>query len=507
MDDRTYIAIDLKSFYASVECIERKLDPMTTNLVVADASRTEKTICLAVSPSLKSYGISGRARLFEVVQKVKEVNAQRQRSAPGRQLTGASTYDPEVKSHPEFALDYLVAPPQMAKYLQWSTRIYNVYLKYVAPEDIHVYSIDEVMMDVTAYLHTYQCTARELAKRMVMDVLNTTGITATAGIGSNLYLCKVAMDIVAKHIKPDSHGVRIAALNENTYRRLLWAHRPITDFWRVGRGYAKKLESNGMYTMGDVARCSIGKPTDYHNEELLYKLFGINAELLIDHAWGWEPCAMADVKSYKPSTNSIASGQVLQYPYDFEKAKLVVREMTDMLVLDLVEKGLVTNQIVLTVGYDIENLSDPVRRKGYHGPVTTDHYGRQVPKHAHGTTNLSRYTSSTKVITQAVLELYDRIVDSGLLVRRLNLTAAHVVEAGAAPQPTPVAQLDMFTDYEALRAKEARENAELEREKRIQETVVAIRQKFGKNAMLKGMNLEKGATAQDRNRQIGGHKA
>lgn len=507
MDDRTYIAIDLKSFYASVECIERKLDPMTTNLVVADASRTEKTICLAVSPSLKSYGISSRARLFEVVQKVKEVNAQRQRSAPGRQLTGASTHDPEVKSHPEFALDYLVAPPQMAKYLEWSTRIYNVYLKYVAPEDIHVYSIDEVMMDVTAYLHTYQCTARELAKRMVMDVLNITGITATAGIGSNLYLCKVAMDIVAKHIKPDSHGVRIAALNENTYRRLLWTHRPITDFWRVGRGYAKKLEANGMYTMGDVARCSIGKPTDFHDEELLYKLFGINAELLIDHAWGWEPCTMADVKSHKPSTNSIASGQVLQYPYEFEKAKLVVREMTDMLVLDLVEKGLVTNQIVLTVGYDIENLSDPVRGKGYHGPVTTDHYGRQVPKHAHGTTNLSRYTSSTKVITQAVLELYDRIVDSGLLVRRLNLTAAHVVEAGAAPQPTPVEQLDMFTNYEALRAKEARENAELEREKRIQETVVAIRQKFGKNAMLKGMNLEKGATAQDRNRQIGGHKA
>lgn len=507
MGERTYIAIDLKSFYASVECIERKLDPMTVNLVVADASRTEKTICLAVSPSLKAYGISGRARLFDVVQKVREVNAQRQRTAPGHQLTGSSTYDPEVKAHPEFALDYLVAPPQMAKYLEWSTCIYNVYLKYVAPEDVHVYSIDEVMIDVTAYLHTYQCTARELAKKMIMDVLETTGITATAGIGSNLYLCKVAMDIVAKHIKPDRHGVRIAMLNENTYRRLLWAHRPITDFWRVGRGYAKKLEANGLYTMGDIARCSIGKTTDFHNKDLLYKLFGINAELLIDHAWGWEPCTMADIKAYKPSTNSIGSGQVLQCPYDFEKARIVVREMTDMLVLDLVDKGLVTDQVVLTVGYDIENLSDPVHRKGYHGPVTTDHYGRQVPKHAHGTANLSRYSSSTKGITQAVLELYDRIVDPGLLVRRLNLTASHVVEAGAAPKPAQAEQLDLFTDYEAVKASEAREKAELEREQRIQETVVAIRKKFGKNAMLKGMNLQDGATAQERNRQIGGHKA
>lgn len=507
MERRTYIAIDLKSFYASVECIERGLDPMTTNLVVADLSRTEKTICLAVSPSLKAYGISGRARLFEVVQKVKEVNAQRQQRAPGRKLTGASAHDPEVRSDPSLALDYLVAPPRMALYLEWSTRIYNVYLKYIAPEDIHVYSIDEVMIDATSYLGTYQCTPRDLAMKMILDVLETTGVTATAGIGTNLYLCKVAMDIVAKHIQPDKNGVRIAKLSEDTYRRLLWTHRPLTDFWRVGRGYEKKLEANGLYTMGDIARCSIGKPTDFHNEDLLYKLFGVNAELLIDHAWGWEPCTMAEIKAYKPESNSIGSGQVLQCPYDWEKARLVVREMADLLALDLVDKGLVTDQMVLTVGYDIENLSDPQRRSAYHGPVTTDRYGRQIPKHAHGTSNLGRATSSTKRLTQAVLELYDRIADPGLLVRRLNLTAAHVVAEVSAPQEAPPEQLDLFTDYEAARAKQAQEAAELEREKRMQEAVLTIKKKFGKNAILKGMNLEEGATAQERNKQIGGHKA
>lgn len=501
MSERTYIAIDLKSFYASVECIERNLDPMTTNLVVADAARTEKTICLAVSPSLKAYGISGRARLFEVLQRVKDVNAQRQRSVPGHKLVGSSTHDPEVQARPELALDYLVAPPQMAKYLEWSTRIYNVYLKYIAPEDVHVYSIDEVMIDATSYLKTYQCTARALAQKMILDVLETTGITATAGIGTNLYLCKVAMDIVAKHVRPDKSGVRIAKLNENTYRRLLWTHRPITDFWRVGRGYAKKLEAYGMYTMGDIARCSIDM------EDLLYKLFGINAELLIDHAWGWEPCTMADIKAYKPSTNSIGSGQVLQCPYDFDKAKLVAREMADMLVLDLVDKGLVTDQLVLTIGYDIENLSDPARREKYRGPVTTDHYGRQVPKHAHGTANLGHYSSSTKVIVQAVMDLYDRIVDPGLLIRRLNLTAAHVIPENSAPKEAPPEQLDLFTDYAAVEAAQARESAELERERRIQEAMLSIKKKYGKNALLKGMNLEEGATAQDRNRQIGGHKA
>lgn len=507
MSSRTYIAIDLKSFYASVECIERELDPMTTNLVVADASRTEKTICLAVSPSMKTYGIAGRARLFEVVQKVKLVNAERRQRAPGGRLTGSSTYDPELQARPELALGYIIAPPQMAKYLEWSTRIYNVYLRYIAPEDIHVYSIDEVMMDVTDYLRTYQCTGRELAAKMILDVLETTGITATAGIGTNLYLCKIAMDIVAKHTKPDTNGVRIAELNENSYRRLLWAHRPITDFWRVGRGYAKKLEDNGLYTMGDIARCSIGKPTDFHNEELLYKLFGINAELLIDHAWGWEPCTMADIKAYKPGTNSIGSGQVLQCPYDLEKARLVVREMTDLLVLDLVDKGLVTDQMELTVGYDIENLTASNRRKVYRGPVTTDRYGRQIPKHAHGTANLGRYTSSTRQIIQAVMELYDRIVDENLLIRRLNLTANHVVDEASASREEPVEQLDFFTDYKSVQARHARETAELEREKRMQTAMLTIKHKYGKNAIMKGMNLMEGATARERNRQIGGHKA
>lgn len=507
MENKTYLAIDLKSFYASVECMERGLDPMTTNLVVADQSRTEKTICLAVSPSLKTFGIPGRPRLFEVVQKIKNVNAERQRKAPGRKFTGSSYHFAELQSHPELAVDYIVAPPQMAKYMEISTQIYNVYLKHIAPEDIHVYSIDEVFMDVTHYLKTYGLTARELAMRIILDVLKTTGITATAGIGTNLYLCKVAMDIEAKHIPPDENGVRIAELDEMSYRRKLWSHRPLTSFWRVGKGYAKKLESCGIYTMGDVARCSLGKPGDYYNEDLLYKLFGINAELLIDNAWGWEPCTMADIKAYKPESNSIGSGQVLQSPYEFEKAKLVVREMTELLVLDLVEKNLVTNQLTLTIGYDIENLSDPERRKQYHGPVTTDQYGRSIPKHAHGTANLDRYLSSTKLITGAMMNLFDRIVDPKLLVRRITITANRVIDEKAAQRKDEYQQLDLFTDYKAEEVRQREEQTELEREKRMQKAMLDIKHKFGKNAILKGMNLQEGATAKDRNSQIGGHKA
>ena len=507
MKNRVYIAIDLKSFYASVECVERGLNPMTTNLVVADESRTEKTVCLAITPPLKSYGIPGRARLFEVVQKVKEINARRQRMAPGHTFAGSSYDDTELKNSPELSLAYITAPPRMAYYMEYSTRIYSVYLKYVAPEDIHVYSIDEVFVDVTHYLNTYNLSAQELAMKIIQDVLQTTGITATAGIGTNLYLCKIAMDIVAKHTAPDENGVRIAELDEMSYRRLLWTHRPLTDFWRVGKGYAKKLEDNGLFTMGDVARCSIGKPNEFYNEDLLYNLFGINAELLIDHAWGWEPCTIADIKAYKPRTNSLCSGQVLQYPYDFDKAKLIVREMTDLLVLDLVDKGLVMDQIVLTVGYDIENLSNPEISKSYQGSITTDHYGRKIPKHAHGTANLGRQTSSTKLIMDAVMELYDRIVDKKLLVRRINITANHVVDESSVVKADSFEQLDLFTDYEAVQKKRAEEEATLEREKRMQQAVLSIKKKFGKNAILKGMNLEEGATTVDRNRQIGGHKA
>lgn len=507
MENKTYIAIDLKSFYASVECIERGLDPMTTNLVVADASRTEKTICLAVSPSLKTYGIPGRPRLFEVVQKVREANAKRLTAAPGRKFTGSSVSHPELMANPALELDYLVARPQMAHYMACSTQIYEVYLKYVAPIDIHVYSIDEVFIDATAYLNTYKLTAREFAMKIILDVLETTGITATAGIGTNLYLCKIAMDIGAKRVQPDKNGVRIAELDEMSYRRSLWAHRPLTDFWRVGRGYAKKLEAHGLYTMGDIARCSVRKPTDYYNEALLYKLFGVNAELLIDHAWGWEPCTIADIKAYKPESNSIGSGQVLQCPYTFEKARLVVREMADLLVLDLVDKGLVTDQLVLTVGYDIDNLTDPARRKSYHGPVTTDAYGRSVPKHAHGTENLGGYTSSTKRILEAVSALFDRIVNQNLLIRRLNLVANHVVDEASAPKQEATQQLDLFTDYEAEAEKKAQEDVELAREKKQQQAILTITKKFGKNAILKGMNLQDGATTADRNKQIGGHKA
>lgn len=501
MENRTYIAIDLKSFYASVECIERGLDPLGANLVVADASRTEKTICLAVSPSLKAHGISGRARLFEVVQRVKEVNAERLRKAPGHKFTGSSYYAAELKESPELSLDYVIAPPQMAHYMECSTKIYQVYLNYVAPEDIHVYSIDEVFIDATSYLRTYRLTAREFAMKMIMDVLSRTGITATAGIGTNLYLCKIAMDIEAKHLQADKNGVRIAELDEMSYRRSLWSHRPLTDFWRVGSGYAKKLEANGMFTMGDVARRSV---TD---EWTLYKLFGINAELLIDHAWGWEPCTIAEIKAYRPSTNSISSGQVLHCPYSFEKAKLITREMADMLALDLVDKGLVTDQIVLTIGFDIENLRDPAIRGQYHGAVTTDHYGREVPKHAHGTGNLGRHTSSTKQIVEAASALFDSIVDKNLLIRRINVTANHVIEEAALPKEPEAEQLDLFTDYAEEEARRKAEETELERERTMQLAMLTIKKRYGKNAILKGMNFEEGATAKDRNSQIGGHKA
>ena len=504
---KTYIAIDLKSFYASVECRERSRDPLTTNLVVADPSRTEKTICLAVSPSLKKYGLSGRARLFEVIQKVNAANNIRKLKAPNHVFSGSSDDSTELQKNPSLKIDYIIAPPRMARYMEYSTKIYNIYLKYIAPEDIHIYSIDEVFIDVTHYLSTYNMTARTLAMTMIQDILDTTGITATAGIGTNMYLCKIAMDIVAKHIEPDKNGVRIAELDEMSYRRLLWNHRPLTDFWRVGRGYSKKLEKIGLYTMGDIARCSIGKSTDYYNEELLYKLFGINAELLIDHAWGYEPCTMEDVKAYKPETNSISSGQVLHCPYEFDKARLVVKEMIDLMALDLVDKGLVTNQIVLTIGYDIENMTDKNRSQSYKGTVTTNYYGKKVPKPAHGTTNLPKQTSSTTLITNAVMELYDKIVNKKLLIRRINIVVNKLVDERSVKNANKYEQLDLFNDYEILKKQREKENAESEREKRMQNTILDIKKKFGKNAILKGMNLQEGATAKDRNNQIGGHKA
>lgn len=505
--ERTYIAIDLKSFYASVECIERGLDPMSTNLVVADISRTEKTICLAVSPSLKSYGISGRARLFEVVQKVRQVNNTRRYNAPGRKLTGESYDYSELKKTPNLAVSYITAPPRMALYMDYSTKIYSIYLKYVAPEDIHVYSIDEVFMDVTDYLSTYKMSAHDLAMAIIRDVLSTTGITATAGIGTNLYLAKIAMDIVAKHIPADERGVRIAQLDEMKYRELMWDYRPITDFWRIGKGYARKLEANGLYTMGDIAICSVGKPDDFYNEDLLYNLFGVNAELLIDHAWGWEPVGMAEIKAYKPEAKSIGSGQVLHDPYTSQDARMVVSEMIDMLALDLVDKGMVTNQLVLTVGYDIENLSDTERKKKYKGPVTIDSYGRRIPKHAHGTINLESYTSSSRMLSEAILSLYDRIVDPELLVRRINLSANRIVEEGVTVKEDECRQLDFFTDFEEDERNRQEKKKILEEEKQLQHAMLDIKKKFGKNALLRGTSLQEGSTARQRNKQIGGHKA
>lgn len=496
---KQYVAIDLKSFYASVECSERGLDPLTTHLVVADESRTEKTICLAVSPALKAYGIPGRARLFEVVQKVRAVNESRLGKSPRRKLVGASHNALELQKDSSLALDFVIAPPRMSLYIDYSTRIFNIYTKYVSPQDIHVYSIDEVFIDVTSYLKTYKTTARELAMRMIDDVLRQTGITATAGIGTNLYLAKVAMDIVAKHIEPNGDGVRIAELDEMTYRQQLWTHTPLTDFWRVGAGYAQRLNDVGLYTMGDIARCSLC------NEGLLYKLFGINAELLIDHAWGWEPVTIADIKRYKPSANSISSGQVLSSPYTFEKGKLIVREMTDLLVLDLVDKGLKTDQIVLTVGYDVECLTNPDIRKKYHGEVHVDHYGRKVPKHAHGTANLPFYTSSTRLITCATMELYDKIVNKDLLVRRMYVVANRVLADADVPV-RQYEQMDIFTDPDELERQRNAETQALAKEENLQKTVLTIHKKYGKNALIKGMNLEEGATTVERNNQIGGHK-
>jgi len=503
--DKVYIAIDLKSFYASVECIERKLNPMTTNLVVADMSRTEKTIGLAVSPSLKSFGIPGRPRLFEVVQKVKEVNNERRRKAG--KLVGESYNINELNENPSLAVGYIVAPPRMAHYMDYSTRIYQVYLKHVAPEDIHVYSIDEVFIDATGYLKTRGMNGHEFARMLIRDVLATTEITATAGIGTNLYLAKIAMDIKAKKMPADEDGVRIAELDEISYRKELWDHQPLTDFWRVGKGYARSLEANGMYTMGDVARCSIGGMFERRNEALLYKLFGVNAELLIDHAWGYEPCTIDIIKSYKPETKSLTSGQVLHCPYEFEKAKLVIREMADLLSLDLVEKGLVTNQVVITVGYDIENLTDPKRSKLYKGEITTDHYGRKTPKHSLGTANFA-YTSSTKRIVQEVSDLFDRIVNPDLLIRRMNISVNRLIAEGEVKEEASGSeQLSIFVDYGEEERKRAEEKATLEKEKQMQTAIIDIKKRYGKNAILKGMNLEEGATAKDRNSQIGGHKA
>lgn len=507
MNNPIYIAIDLKSFYASVECVERKLDPLTTNLVVADASRTEKTICLAVSPSLKAHGIPGRARLFEVIQKVKEANAKRKYVAAHHILCGASFDDIELKKSPSLSIDYIIAPPRMALYMEYSTRIYQIYLKYIAPEDIHIYSIDEVFMDVTPYLDTYKLSPKELAMKIILDVLHATGITATAGIGTNLYLCKIAMDVQAKHVSADENGVRIAYLDEMSYRRNLWAHRPLTDFWRVGKGYVKKLEEHGLFTMGDIARCSLGQRGQYHNEELLYKLFGVNAELLIDHAWGYEPCTIADIKAYKPSTNSLGSGQVLQSPYPFVKAKLVIQEMTELLVLDLVDKGLVTDQLVLTVGYDVENLKNSKPSRAYKGEITTDHYGRKIPKHAHGTANLDSPTSSTRLIVSAIMKLCDEIMNPDLLVRRVNVTANHIVDEQTVSVVPEKDQLDLFTDYEALEQQRQKEDEALMRERKQQLAMLAIKKKYGKNAILKARDLQEGATTIARNKQIGGHRA
>lgn len=504
--DKIYIAIDLKSFYASVECKERNRDPLTTNLVVADQSRTQKTICLAVSPALKKYGIPGRPRLFEVIQKVKEANSDRKWKAPNHTFTGASDDSEELCENPALEIDYIVASPRMALYMEYSTKIYNIYLKYIAPEDIHIYSIDEVFMDVTNYLAAYNLTPEELAMKMIRDVLQTTGITATAGIGTNLYLSKIAMDIVAKHIDADENGVRIAQLDEKSYRKLLWDYRPITDFWRVGPGYAKKLAENGMYTMGDVARCSIGKETDYYNEDLLYKLFGVNAELLIDHAWGYEPCTIAQIKAYRPQANSSGSGQVLQCPYPADKARIVVQEMTDQLVLDLVEHGFVTDQIVLTVGYDIENLTDPVRAKRYHGEVTTDRYGRKIPKHAHGTANLQNHTSSAITVVEKTLELYDRIINPDLLIRRIYVTACHVRTEQEAQKEQTYEQMSLFDFAEETEEQKAQKQA-LQKEKQMQKAMLSIKQRYGKNAILKGTNFKEGATMRQRNGQIGGHRA
>ena len=501
MTEKVYIAIDLKSFYASVECIDRGLNPLTAQLVVADESRTDKTICLAVTPALKALGVPGRPRLFEAKQKLQEANALRRGRV--RAFTGKTCDAVELAQNPCLEADFIVAPPRMAHYMEVSAKVYETYLRFIAPEDIHPYSIDEVFIDATPYRKTYGLTGYELARKLVDAVLAETGITATAGVGTNLYLAKIAMDIVAKKMPPDEKGVRIAQLDEMSYRRLLWDHKPLTDFWRIGRGYARRLEKIGITTMGQVARCSIGDPTEFYNEDLLYKIFGINAQLLIDHAWGWESCTIGDIKAYRPESSSISSGQVLSQPTPFATAKLIAREMVDLLSLDLVDKGLETDQLVLTVGYDIENLTNPDISCNYHGEITLDHYGRKVPKHANGTVNLGLHTASTRLLTDGVMELFDRIVNPDLLVRRLTLNANHVLQEGIAEQSRPYEQMDLFGDLEAKNAKKAA----CLREKRRQQAILHLQKRYGKNTVLKGMNLWEGATAVERNRQIGGHKA
>ena len=494
-NDRIYIAIDLKSFYASVECAERGLDPLKTNLVVADASRTEKTICLAVSPSLKAFGIPGRARLFEVVQKVGYANSDRLRYVKGRKFTSSSFDADEINSNPACKIDYITAPPRMSLYMKYSTDIYRIYLRYISPEDIHVYSCDEVFMDVTQYLKLYNMSAHELARKMIDDVLKETHITATVGIGTNLFLCKIAMDIVAKHIPADKDGVRIAELDERKFRELLWDHKPITDFWRFGPGTAKRLAGMGIYTLGELARYS------EYNEDRLYKVFGINAELIIDHAWGWEPCTIDYIKQYRPESNSISTGQVLKRPYTHEEGAIIVREMADNLSLDLVSKGLITKQIVLNIGY--ENFKDIESIENYQGEVRLDYYGRPVAKYAHGSFNLSKTTSSTRLITEAAVSLYEEITDHNLCIRRLSIAAENVVSEYEFRENTKEEQLSLFVDYD----KEQKEEIELQKEKAIQLASLEIKRKYGKNAILKGTNFLDGATARERNEQIGGHKA
>lgn len=494
-EKKTFIAIDLKSYYASQECVERGLDPLTTNLVVADPSRTEKTICLAVSPSLKAYGVGGRCRLFELVEKVHEANAERRYKAPNKRFTGKSYSDTELKANPSLEIDYIIAPPQMARYMEVSTKIYQIYLRHVAPEDIYPYSVDEVFIDATPYLKIYNMTAHDFTMTLIREVLHETGITATAGIGSNMYLCKIAMDIVAKKMPADKDGVRIAELDEKTYRQKLWEHRPLTDFWRVGKGYATKLEACGIYTMGDIARIS------ETSEDVFYSMFGINAELLIDHAWGYEPTTIADIKAYKPENNSLCSGQVLQRPYPYKQARTIVHEMTDLLSLDLVVKRLMTNQIVLEIGYDVEN-------ENYTGEFTIDRYGRKIPKHAHGTENMPKYTSSTNRLVEAALRLFERIINKDLNVRRVAVTVCKLLPEDEAKQADSgrMEQISFF-DSPDIQERREQEQTELEKERRCQETILQIRKKYGKNAILKGVNYEEGATTKNRNGQIGGHKA
>ena len=496
MQDKIYIAIDLKSFYASVECVERKLNPLDTNLVVADLSRTSKTICLAVSPSLKQFGLSGRSRLYEVEEKVKGINLERKKTIKFKEFKDKSYFDSELKKDKFLELDYIVAKPRMAFYLKYSTRIYNIYLKYVSSLDIHVYSIDEVFIDATSYLKLYNLTPYDFAMKIIQDILKETGITATCGIAPNLYLCKVAMDIVAKHIKANKDGVRIATLDVYNYRKLLWGHLPLTDFWRVGVGTKKRLEDNKIYTMGDIARTSID------NEELLYKLFGVNAELLIDHSWGVEPCTISDIKKYKPRTNSISTSQILHNPYDYKDAKIVVLEMTDNLILELVTKNLVTKRIDLIINYDTENINQE-----YKGKIISDRYGRFIPKESHGFKNLDRYLSSTKIIMSEMKKIYDSIIRRDLTVRKITIAFSDVIDESKASNKIVVKQLDLFSDNSNLDKENKELELNLEKEKNVQKAIIKIRNKYGKNAMLKGIDLEKSATTRDRNNQIGGHMA